>query len=435
MLKELKKKILQKKAKIAVIGLGYVGLPLAIEIAKKGFPTVGIDTNPTRIKKIKGNISYITDVRENDIKKAIESHNLQACSGFNILSQCDVILICVPTPLSKSKTPDISFVVGVVKKISQYVKKGQLIILESTIYPGGTEEVVWPILEKSGLKAGKDFYLAFSPERIDPGNRIYKVGNIPKIVGGISEESKELAVCFYSKVISKIIPVSSTKTAEMVKLLENTFRIVNIALANEFASICHSFNLNPWEVIEAAKTKPFGFMPFYPGPGAGGHCIPITPLFLDWKAKKSGYNSRLIMLASSLNKERTKFVAEKVSNLVSKSKTEVRKSKIIIIGVTYKKDVKDLRDSPAIEIIDILRKKGNVVEYSDPHIPYLKINSINLKNIRLTKKVLSRAAAVVILTNHSNIDYKFIADNSNLVIDTRNALKGITRTKAKIIRI
>lgn len=426
---QLKKKISGKKAKISLIGLGYVGLPLAIEIAKKGFQTLGIDTNQDRIQRLKKYISYITDVQANDIKRVLKSNKFKPCSDFNLLSQSDIVLICVPTPLAKDKIPDLSYVIDAVRKITQYIKRGQLIILESTIYPGATEEVVLPILEKSGLRAGTDFYLAFSPERIDPGNKIYKIPNIPKVVGGINAKSTELAVAFYSQIISKVVPVSSTRVAEMVKLLENTFRIVNIALANEFASICYSFNLDPWEIIEAAKTKPFGFMPFYPGPGAGGHCIPVTPLFLDWKAKRIGYDSRLIMLSSHINQERTKFVANRISNLVSK------KSKIILIGVTYKKDVRDLRDSPAIEIIDFLQKKGHKVDYYDPYITYLKINSINLKSIALTKKALCNAAAVVIITDHSSIDYKFIANNSNLIIDARNTIKNMGQKRGKIVKL
>lgn len=425
----LKDKIDSKKAKVAVIGLGYVGLPLAIEMARVGFKTVGIDTSQSRIERLKKHISYITDVSAANLKKALKTKNLEPTTEFNALSQSDIILICVPTPLTKEKIPDLGYVIDAVKKISRYLKKGQLVILESTIYPGATEEVILPLLKKSASKAGSDFYLAFSPERIDPGNKVYKFTNIPKVVGGINKQSTELTARFYSKVISKVIPVTSPKAAEMVKLLENTFRIVNIALANEFASICHSFDLDPWEIIEAAKTKPFGFMPFYPGPGAGGHCIPITPLFLDWKAKKIGYDSRLIMLSSQINQERTKFVAEKISNLLSK------KSKILVIGVAYKKDVRDLRDSPAIEIINSLQKKGHKVDYHDPYIPYLEINGIHLKNVALHKKVLSEAAAVVVLTDHSNIDYKFIAGNSKLIIDTRNAVKNINQKKGRIIKL
>lgn len=426
---QLKKKIAAKKALIGVMGLGYVGLPLAVEIAKKGFKVIGIDTNLSRIRRLKKDISYISDVSMADIRKARKSGKFCPAADFSLLGQSDIILICVPTPLTRNKIPDLSYVIEAVKKISRYIKSGQLVILESTIYPGATKEVIAPVLEKSGLKAGRDFYLSFSPERIDPGNKIYKIGNIAKVVGGINYKSTQMAAYFYSRVIAKIVSVSSSTAAEMVKLLENTFRIVNIALANEFASICHSFNLDPWEIIEAAKTKPFGFMPFYPGPGAGGHCIPVTPLFLDWKAKKIGYDSKLIMLSSRINKGRTRFVAERISNLVSK------KSKIIVIGVTYKKDVRDLRDSPAIEIIDLLKKRGHKVDYHDPYIPYLKINSINLKSITLTKKALFSAGAVVILTDHSNIDYKFISRNSNLIIDTRNAVKDTNQKKGEIVKL
>ncbi|MDP2939746.1 MAG: nucleotide sugar dehydrogenase [Candidatus Omnitrophota bacterium] len=423
MFSELKKKIIQKKAKIAVIGLGYVGLPIALSFAKKGFGVIGIDSDKDRVERIKNGKSYILDISSKQLRSVLRRNKLQATANFKVLKDADVILICVPTPLKRKYNPNISFILKAVKRIVKFLTKGKLVILESTTYPGTTEEVILPRLESTGLNCGEDFYLAFSPERIDPGNNDYALEQIPKVVGAIDSASLKLGELFYKKVFHKVIPVSSAKTAETVKLLENTFRIVNIGLINEIAMMCHKLNIDIWEVIEAAKTKPFGFMAFYPGPGVGGHCIPKDPLYLYWKARRMGFPLKFIKLASEINSSMPAYIINRLKQILIAKNKALSKSKILILGVTYKNDVKDLRKSPALDIIDLLLKSKTDVSYHDPYMPYLKISNINLKSIDLDRKNLAKFDCVLVVTAHRRLDYNFILNNSKLIFDTRGVFK------------
>jgi len=434
MFKKLKERILNKKAKIGIIGLGYVGLPLAITFVKKGFSVYGMDVDKDRLSKLGKGISYILDVPSSEIRNAKSERKFTITNDFRHIKKLDAIIICVPTPLYKTKEPDVSYIVSAVENIKKYMKRGQIIVLESTTYPGTTEEVILPILESTGLKEGKDFYLAFSPERIDPGNKKFDTKNTPKIIGGISKNSTEIAKILYEQAIDTVIPVSSSKVAEMVKLLENTFRIVNIGMVNELMLMCDRLGINVWEVIDAAKTKPYGFMPFYPGPGIGGHCIPVDPIYLSWKARMHGFEARFIDLASQVNSEMPRYVVSKIIEGLNNLGKPLKCSKILVVGVAYKKDVKDLRESPALEIIDLLIKNSALVSYYDPYLPYLKIHDINLKSVKFNKDAFSDSDCVVIVADHSRVDYKFIVDNSELVIDTRNVLKGI-KNRSKIVRL
>ncbi|MBU3958603.1 MAG: nucleotide sugar dehydrogenase [Candidatus Omnitrophica bacterium] len=427
--REFKKKIHKKQIKIAVVGLGYVGLPLAVEFAKKGFSVLGIDVDKDRLNRIKKRKSYILDVKEGDLKAVLANGRFRVEGGFHSLNQIDVIIICVPTPLKRKYSPDISFIIQAAREIKKHLCPGQLIVLESTTYPGTTEEVILPLLESKGLKCGEDFYLAFSPERIDPGNVQYPLNKIPKVVGGITSRGAELTTLLYKTIIKKVIVVSSARTAEAVKLFENTFRIVNIGLIDEMAMMAHKMGINIWEAIEAAKTKPFGFMPFYPGPGCGGHCIPKDPLYLYWKARHHGFSSRFIKLASDIITYMPEYVTQRVMDLLSKENKKISKARILVVGVTYKKDVKDLRKSPALDIIEILQNKNSLVSYYDPLIPYLKFNHINLQSITFNKKELNKFDCAVIASDHSSVDYDFILRNSRFIFDTRNVYKNIKDKK------
>ncbi|MDI6605553.1 MAG: nucleotide sugar dehydrogenase, partial [Candidatus Omnitrophota bacterium] len=382
-LREFKDKVRKKEVKIAVVGLGYVGLPLAVEFAKKGFRVLGLDIDKQRLRAIKKKESYITDISDNQIKAICSRQRFEGSADFKGLKKADVIIICVPTPLKRKYHPNISYIKQAVKSISRNMKTGVLIILESTTYPGTTEEVILPLLEKNNLRHDKDFYLSFSPERIDPGNSRFPVNKIPKIVGGLSPRATELAVCVYENIIDKVVPVSSVRTAEFAKLLENTYRLINIGLIDELAMMAHKMKINIWEVIDAASTKPFGFMPFYPGPGVGGHCIPKDPLYLYWKARHAGFRSRFIKLASAIINYMPEYVVQRVEQALKGKDVELKDASILVIGVTYKKDIRDLRKSPSIDIIEILRKKCGGVSYFDPLIPYLKINHIDLRSIRI----------------------------------------------------
>ncbi len=434
MFKELEKKILNRKANIGIIGLGYVGLPLCITFAKNGFKVYGIDIDKERVKKLGRGVSHILDVPSSDIREEISKRRFAVTNNMSQIRSLDAVIICVPTPLYKTKEPDVSYIVAAVENIKKYMKKGQLVVLESTTYPGTTEEVMLPILESTGLKEGKDFYLAFSPERIDPGNEKYGTKNTPKIIGGISKNSTKLAKLLYEQAIDTVIPVSSAKVAEMVKLLENTFRIVNIGMVNELMLMCDKLGVNVWEVIDAAKTKPYGFMPFYPGPGVGGHCIPVDPIYLSWKARMHGFEARFIDLSSQVNSEMPHYVVDKITAALNCCKKPLKGSKILVMGVAYKKDVKDLRESPSLEIIDLLVGKGALVSYYDPYLPYLKIGGINMKCLKFDKNAFKDSDCVVIATDHSNVDYKFVVENSDIVVDTRNVLKGI-KSKQNVVRI
>lgn len=425
---QLEERIKNKSAEIAVIGLGYVGLPLAVELAKAGFHVTGIDTDTDRVHNVKNAIPYILDVDIKDIKRLVEKDLLVATTDFRRLGHSDVIIICVPTPLKRKYQPNISYIKQAVTQIKKRLRKGQLVILESTTYPGTTDEVILPMLESTGLQCGRDFFLVFSPERIDPGNEKFPLNKIPKVVGGVTGESSHLFKVLYENIIERVVVVSSPRAAETVKLLENTFRLINIGLVNELAMLCHTIDMDVWEIIDAAKTKPFGFMPFYPGPGVGGHCIPKDPLYLYWKAKLHGFKSRFIKLASDLNSSMPEYVVNRLHAL-----KPLKGSKILVLGVTYKKDVKDLRKSPPLEIIDLLKKNKVEVFYADPLIPYLKFEHFNLKAIPLTAEALSDMDCAVLVTDHTSFDYDFILKHSRRIFDTRNAYKGVKSDK--IVRL
>ena len=421
---ELKEKIRNRHARIGIIGLGYVGLPLAVEFAKAGFQVTGFDVDVAKIASINKGHSYIGDVPSEDISTAVKAGKLSATDDMSKLHDMDAIDICVPTPLRKTRDPDLSYVILAVDAVRARLKPGQLVILESTTYPGTTDEVVQPALEEGGLKAGKDFYLAFSPERVDPGNQTYTTKSIPKVVGGVNEVSTELASDLYASIISTIVPVSSTRVAEMVKLLENTFRAVNIGLVNEIALMSHRMNIDVWEVIEAAATKPFGFMPFYPGPGLGGHCIPIDPFYLSWKARQNGFECRFIELAGHINGSMPSFVVERVGEALNSQKKAINGSRIHIFGVAYKKDVSDMRESPALDVLELLHRRGAILSYTDPHVPLLDHAEISLKSVPEADAAKGIDCAVI-CTNHSVFKYAEMPKRFPLVVDTRNALKNI----------
>lgn len=417
------KKIKERKIRSAVIGLGYVGLPLAVELAEAGVEVVGIDLDKEKVKCLNNKKSYIQDVPTEKVKELVSKGMLSATTAYSALMTVDTINICVPTPLRKTKEPDISYIVRSAEQIARYLKRGQLIILESTTYPGTTEEVLLPMFEAKGLKVGKDFYLAFSPERVDPGNPTYTTKNIPKVVGGVTPACTEAAQALYELAIETVLPVSSTRVAETVKLLENTFRAVNIGLVNELALMCDKMGINVWEVIDAAKTKPFGFMAFYPGPGLGGHCIPIDPLYLSWKARLFGFEARFIELAAQVNAAMPEHVVRKVADALNERGKSVKGAKVLILGVAYKKNVSDYRESPAFEVIHSLSQKGAAVSYNDPHVPSFVEGASRMKSVKLTPEVLKKSDCVVIITDHAKYDYPWIVEHAPLVLDTRNAIK------------
>lgn len=422
---ELLKKIEGKQAKLGVIGLGYVGLPLAVEFARAGFTVVGYDVDARRVAELMAGKSYIPDVPSDHLSEVVKNGRFVATTDPKRLAEADIIDICVPTPLRKTKDPDMTYVVQAVEATANVIRKGQLVILESTTYPGTTVEVVQPTLAAKGLKPGVDFYLAFSPERVDPGNPQFQTKNIPKVVGGINEDSTRAAVAFYGQVMDHVVPVSSPSVAEMVKLLENTFRAVNIGLVNELALMCHRMGLDVWEVIDAAKTKPFGFMPFYPGPGLGGHCIPIDPHYLSWKARQYNFEARFIELAGVINSGMPEFVVHRVIDALNSKKKALNGSRVHVIGVAYKRDVNDLRESPALEVLELLDKGGATVSYTDPYFPSFKHGHLDLVSID-EKKMHEHADIGVIVTDHTSFDYKAMVKNFSLLVDTRNALKGVS---------
>jgi len=418
----------------AVIGMGYVGLPLAVEIALADIDVVGIDLVKEKVDAINAGRSYIGDVEPKVLARLVREGKLSATIDFSVLKSADAVIICVPTPLRKTKDPDISYIISAVEEVAKYLHKGELIILESTTYPGTTDECLLPRFKQSGLKVGKDFFLVFSPERVDPGNKIFKTKNTPKIIGGITTACTNAALKFYGRIFDRVIPVSSSKCAEMVKLLENTFRSVNIGMVNEMALMCDKLGLDVWEVIDAAATKPFGFMPFYPGPGLGGHCIPIDPHYLSWKLKALNYYAKFIEIAGEINAGMPEFVVERLNLLLNEEEKPIKGSKILILGVAYKRDVSDLRESPALDVINLLVIRGAKVSYNDPYIPKIGEAGHRMKSVRLTPDVLSSADCVLIVTNHSCYDFKKICNSARLVFDTRNATRDV-KTRTRIVKL
>jgi UDP-N-acetyl-D-glucosamine dehydrogenase len=430
MQQELEDKIRNRKAKVGIVGLGYVGLPLAVEYAKAGFEVTGIDLSESKVAKVNAGESYIGDIPNSIFKPLVESGKISATSDFGVIAQLDTVNICVPTPLRKTKDPDMSYIVSACQQIAKYFHKGMLIILESTTYPGTTAELVLPMLETQDMKVGHDFFLCFSPERVDPGNPKFQTANIPKVVGGTTAACTEVGALFYRQALETVVPVSSTQVAEMVKLLENTFRMINIGLANEIAMMCGRMDINVWEVIEAAATKPFGFMPFYPGPGLGGHCIPIDPFYLSWKTKQAGIEARFIELAGYINGQMPMYVVEKVQNALNDHAKPVKGSHIHILGVAYKKDIDDVRESPALDIIRLLERRGAKISYSDPYVPHIQLEGLELC---ADESGAANADCIVIVTDHSGFDYKGLVEKASLIVDTRNALKGLR--SEKIVRL
>jgi UDP-N-acetyl-D-glucosamine dehydrogenase len=429
----LKEKLETRKALQSVIGLGYVGLPLAVEFAGAGLKTVGIDVDGKKVDSVNRAKSYIGDVSEKDLAEVVKSGRLRATTDFSVLAETDTVNIAVPTPLRKTKDPDISYIVAALKEIRKYLHEGQLIILESTTYPGTTEEVMLPILEESGLKVGKDFYLAFSPERVDPGNEKFNTRNIPKVVGGVTPECTKLAAALYRSAGMNPVPVNSSRVAETVKLLENTFRSVNIGLVNEIALMCYRMGINVWEVIDAAATKPFGFMPFYPGPGLGGHCIPIDPFYLSWKAKQSGFDARFIELAGMINSDMPSQVVIRVSEALNEKKKCMNGSKILIVGVSYKKDIDDTRESPAFDIIRLLRQRCADVWWYDPFVEELDHNLEGVNKFDYSAKELKTIDCAIVVTGHTKVDYDILVKNCSLIFDSRNVLRNFTASN--IVRL
>jgi UDP-N-acetyl-D-glucosamine dehydrogenase len=420
--KVLEEKIRSRTARVGIIGLGYVGLPLAVEFAKAGFSVTGIDVSESKTKSVNSGDSYVGDVSSATLAALVDSRNLRATTDFSALQHLDTVNICVPTPLRKTKDPDMSYIVSACERLAEHFHAGMLVILESTTYPGTTDELVLPMLAKSGLEAGRDFFLCFSPERVDPGNPKYQTSNIPKVVGGRTRQCTEMGRLFYSQALETVVAVTSTQVAEMVKLLENTFRMINIGLANEIALMCSRMGIDVWEVIDAAATKPFGFMPFYPGPGLGGHCIPIDPFYLSWKTKQAGIEARFIDLAGYINGQMPHFVVEKVQNALNDAGKAVKGSRIHIMGVAYKRDIDDMRESPALDVILLLKQRGGRMSYSDPHIPRLLLDEMEL--VALDEEAAAAADCVVIVTDHSAFDYQGLVRRGKLIVDTRNALKG-----------
>jgi UDP-N-acetyl-D-glucosamine dehydrogenase len=431
----LKKNFTERSATAAVIGLGYVGLPLALEIARAGFRVIGVDVDRKKIAALLAGQSYIRDVTQEEITSALREERFIPSTDFSMLRNADAISICVPTPLSKSKDPDISFILAATAEVRKNLRPGQLVTLESTTYPGTTEELIRPELEATGLKVGKDFYLAFSPERIDPGNQSFSTKNTPKVLGGVTPRCTETAMAFYSQFIERVVPVSSTKCAEMVKLLENTFRSVNIAMVNEMALMCDLLGVDVYEVIDAAATKPFGFIPFYPGPGLGGHCIPIDPHYLAWKLKALNFQARFISLAAEINGMMPSVVSGLVTEGLNGLEKSVRGAKILVLGVTYKKGVSDCRESPAMDVIRILSEKGARISYNDPMVPKLRVGALSLSSVELNRRTIQEQDCLVLLTDHPAYDFKEILKWARLLIDTRNATKGLHEFSHKIIKL
>ncbi len=436
--------ITERSARIGVIGLGYVGLPLVVEFAQKGFAAVGFEVDEQKAAEINEGRSYIGDVSSSAVKEMVEAGRLRATVDFHNLKECDAVIICVPTPLRKTKEPDVSYILAAAEEITRNLRRGQLVVLESTTYPGTTDEVLLPMFEEIGLKLDEDFLLAFSPERVDPGNPQFQTHNIPKVVGGCTEDSTIVAAHLYAQIVKDVHAVSSARVAEAAKLLENTFRAVNIGMANEMARLCYALGIDTWEVIRAAATKPFGFMPFYPGPGIGGHCIPLDPHYLSWKARQHGFDSRFIGLAEEVNSRMPEHVVTLVADGLNDAGKALKNSHILLLGVAYKKDINDVRESPALSIIDRLRAKGAIVRYHDPFVAEVRFDDAHteaggepLFSVELTDEELRAADCIVIVTDHSQIEYRRVTQLAPLIVDTRNALNGELRrgSIARIIRL
>ena len=427
----LEEKIRTHRARVGIVGLGYVGLPLAVEFAKAGFDVVGIDINQEKTRRVNAGDSYVGDVPSSTLGPLVKAGKLRATTEFSAVLDLDTINICVPTPLRNTKDPDMSYIVSSCQEIARYFHAGMLVILESTTYPGTTDELVLPMLAKEGLEVGRDFFLCFSPERVDPGNPQYQTVNIPKVVGGCTPACTEIARLFYSQALERVVPVGSTQVAEMVKLLENTFRMINIGLVNEMALMCDRMGINVWEVIGAAATKPFGFMPFYPGPGLGGHCIPIDPFYLSWKTRQAGIEARFIELAGYINGQMPHFVVDKVQNALNDAGKPLLKSRIHVMGVAYKRDIDDLRESPALDILLLLKRRGALVSYTDPYVPKLAVDGLDLE--ALPETAAADADCVVVVTDHSTFDYQALVGRAPLIVDTRNALRAFH--SEKIVRL
>jgi UDP-N-acetyl-D-glucosamine dehydrogenase len=431
----LKRKIETGTARVSVVGMGYVGLSLAVELAKAGLSVRGIDLDLERVTLLNRGESYLVDVSADTLAPLVAAGTLSATTSFDEVGDVDALIICVPTPLRKSKEPDISFILSAVEKMLPRLRAGQLIVLESTTFPGTTEEVVQPRLESLGFTIGTDMFLAFSPERVDPGNKRFTTANIPKVVGGVTRACTEMAASLYRHVTSSVFLASCPRVAETAKLLENTFRSVNIALANELAFACRKIGVDPWEVIEAAATKPFGFMPFYPGPGIGGHCIPVDPLYLSWKVRLTGYEAQFIALADQINRAMPEHVVTLVGDALNERGQAVRGASVLVLGVTYKPDVNDVRESPALEIVEMLARKGARVSYADPYVPQLTVDGQKLSAVDATPDALAAADCVLILTNHSTFDYAAVAERAALVVDTRNALRAYRQSRSTIVTL
>ncbi|MCL4401368.1 MAG: nucleotide sugar dehydrogenase [Acidobacteria bacterium] len=431
-MQQLEEKIRSRTARVGIVGLGYVGLPLGVEFSKAGFVVTGIDVGEAKVAKVNAGDVYVLDIPASVLGPLVKQGKLRATADFSVLRDLDTVNICVPTPLRKTKDPDMSYIDSACREIAKYIHPGMLVILESTTYPGTTDEFVLPLLEQSGLRVGHDFFLCFSPERVDPGNPKYQTVNIPKVVGGITPECTKIGSLFYSQALEKVVPVKSTKVAEMVKLLENTFRMINIGLVNEMALMCDRMGIDVWEMIDAAATKPFGFMPFYPGPGLGGHCIPIDPFYLSWKTRQAGIEARFIELAGYINGQMPHFVVDKVQNALNDRTKPLRGSHVHVMGIAYKKDIDDLRESPALDVMHLLNRRGAKLTYSDPYIPRVTVDGLELCAVA-PDSAAAAADCVVIVTDHSVFDYAGLVEKAQLVVDTRNALKGFT--SEKIVRL
>jgi UDP-N-acetyl-D-glucosamine dehydrogenase len=433
---DLIKRLQDRKAKVSILGLGYVGLPLAVVFAEAGFKVIGIDPVKEKVDKVQKGESYVLDVPSEQLARLVSSGYLQATTDFSVLKEADAVSICVPTPLRKTGDPDLSYIVSATEALAPYVHAGMVVVLESSTYPGTTRELVLPKLtEKSGLKAGVDLFLAFSPERVDPGRKDWTTINTPKVVGGFTPACCEVATCWYSQALKAVVPVSTVEVAEMAKLLENTFRMINIGLVNEMAIICDRLGIDVWDVIDAAASKPFGFMKFSPGPGLGGHCIPIDPLYLSWKLRALNYNARFIELASEINTNMPRFVISKVQDALNERSKPVKGSQILVLGAAYKPDIDDLRESPALDVIGLLMKKGAQVSYHDPYIPQLDHDDWKLNSVSNLMAAVRQADCVVIVTNHSSYDYTAILETANMIVDTRNALGERGKQSAKVVRL